>query len=411
MKRLPLLVLFALAPFLSSVAAAQDAAYGETHRLKVDITGDSRKVGFFVPKNIAKNEALPLVIALPDGGNARGKAFRETGQFEQMAYEKRFAVVSVDINSCSQEGWHPSDQVTIERDMEAVIASIAVAKQKAEELGFALDLTATALRGHSGATYLTLWAGLRNPGRFLVISINGVPKFFPEFLKFDTAKDLNQIFQVYSGERDDPRVKRETEKTIEELKKAGYRALEVEVVKGMGHESKPEVFVDWYAEKLKKTAKARKEAQKIAGEAVELREMLQAGRSGVYRKIAKLAEKEKKAGFGSAATELYDEVVKESAAALKKTEDLAADNQLAEAAESFKEIEQKYAGLPASKSAKELRSKLLKSDEYKAYEMLVKAQEHLDAGRKEKGNAILVEVIEKFPETIAAEKAKALLQG
>jgi poly(3-hydroxybutyrate) depolymerase len=406
MKRLPTCALLLLATSLH----AQDASYGETHRLKVDITGENRKVGFFVPKNIGRSEALPLLVALPDGGNARGKAFRETGQFEQMAYEKRFAVVSVDINSCSQEGWHPSDQVTMERDVEAVLAAIAEAKKKAAELGFTLDTSATAIRGHSGACYLAIWAGLRNPDVFLVVSINGVPKFFPEFLKFESEKDPNQLIQVYSGERDVPRVKRETEKTVEALKKAGYRSIEVDVVKGMAHEPKPEVFVDWYVDKLKKTAKARREALKIAEDAAELRELLKAGRSGVYRKIAKLAEKEKKAGFGKAATALYDEVLAESAAELKKAEDLAADNKLFEALDRLKEIEDKYKGLPASKTAKQMRKDIAKSDEFAAAELLEKAKKHLEAGRKEKGDAILVQLIEKYPESIAAERAKALLE-
>jgi len=409
MIRIALIALLLLP--LAGAASAQDATYGETHRLKVDVEGESRKVGFFVPKNLAKSETLPLVVALPDGGNARGKAFRETGQFDQMAYEHRFAVVSVDINTCSQEGWHPSDQVAMERDVAAVIAAVDEAAKKAEALGFKLDLSATAIRGHSGACYLALWAGLRRPDVFLAVSVNGVPKYFNEFLDFKEGKDPNQFIQVYSGERDVPRVKRETERTVEELKKAGYRAIDVDVVKGMAHEPKPEVFVAWFTEKLKKTAKARKEAMKIAAEADELRADVKAGRSGVYRKIAKLVEREKKAGFGHAATQLFAEANAEAAAEFKKAEDLAADNRLVEATELFKDIEKKYAGLDASRDAKTRRSAILKSDEFKATEMLAKAQEHLDKGRKEKAAEILHRIIEQFPETIAAERAKVLLEG
>ncbi|MHC4451961.1 MAG: hypothetical protein ACYS0E_17785, partial [Planctomycetota bacterium] len=128
MIRLALLLLLSLTPTLR----AQDASYGETHRLKVDIDGTNRKVGFFVPRNLAKNESLPLLVALPDGGNSRGKAFRETGQFEQMAYESRFAVVSVDITTSSMEGWHPNDTVAMERDVEAVMLAIKEATAKAK---------------------------------------------------------------------------------------------------------------------------------------------------------------------------------------------------------------------------------------------------------------------------------------
>jgi len=395
----------------ATAAASQDAMYGETIRLKVDVEGEDRKVGFFVPKNIGARESLPLVVALPDGGNARGKAFRETGQFEQMAYERRFCVVSVDINSCSQEGWHPSDGVTMERDVKAVLAAVEAAAKRAKELGFTLDLSAIVLRGHSGACYLAIWAGLRHPDVFLMVSLNGVPKFFPEFLAFDSEKRLDQIIHVYSGARDVPRVKRETEKTVEALKKAGYRKLDVETVKDMAHEPKPEVFVDWYTAKLKKTARGRKEARDIAEDAAELRADWEEGRSRVCRKIAKLYEREKKAGFGNAAAKLYKEVTAAAAAEFKKAEDLAAEHELFKATELMKDLEKKYAGLPVAKTAKDTRSKILKSDEYKAFEMLADAREDLDEGRKEKGAETLVKLIEKYPETVAAEKAKALLDG
>ncbi|MHC4847298.1 MAG: hypothetical protein ACYTEG_02460 [Planctomycetota bacterium] len=407
MIRLALLLLLSLTPTLR----AQDASYGETHRLKVDIDGTNRKVGFFVPRNLAKNESLPLLVALPDGGNSRGKAFRETGQFEQMAYESRFAVVSVDITTSSMEGWHPNDTVAMERDVEAVMLAIKEATAKAKSLGFRLDLTATTLRGHSGACYLAIWAGVRHPDTFFAVSLNGVPKFFPEFLKFKTPKNKDQIFYVYSGERDVPRVKRETEKTVEALKGAGYRRIVVEIIKGMAHDPKPEVFVKWYTSVLRDTRSARKDAMKITAEAEELRAALKAGKGGIYRKIIKLAEREKKAGFGKAATTLLDEVNLEAEKAFAKAEELAIAHEIIQAVAEFKKIEKKYAGLATSKKAKTERSKLAKSDEYKAAEMLAKANELREKGRKEKAAELLVKLIEKYPETVSAERAQVLLDG
>lgn len=395
---------------LATAAFAQDASYGETYRLKVDVDGTPRKVGFFVPKNIGKRDMRPLVVALPDGANARGKAFRETGQFEQMAYEHRFAIVSVDITSSSMEGWHPNDAVAMERDTEAILSAVKAAKEKAKELGFSIDPTATAIRGHSGACFAALHVGVRNPDVFWVIALNGVPKWYPEFLKMDSKPDPQQWIHVYSGASDNGRVKRETKTTVEKLKEAGYPQITVETIKGMKHEPKPEIFVQWYAISLKRTAKGRKEAGKIAGEAEKLKTDLEKGKGGVIRKIAKLAEKEKKAGFGTAAQELLAGLEKEAAAAFAKAEDEAANHNVIEAAAALRDIEKKYAGLAIAKQAKSMRSKIQKSDEFKAAEMLAKGREMIEKGQRDKGVDVLVKLTEKFPETVAAERAKNLIE-
>jgi len=395
---------------LAGAASAQtNASYGETHRLKVRVEGETRKVGMFVPKNLGKKAYIPLVIALPDGSGARGKAFKEIGQYEQMAYEHRFAVVSVDITTSNTEGWHPNDAIQMERDVEAVVQAVAAAEKKAKELGFAIDMSVSAIRGHSGACYLALYAGLRRPDLFLVVAVNGVPKWFPKFLEFDSDRDRDQRIHVYRGERDHARVRRETDKTIEELKKAGYKHIASEDVKGMAHETKPEVFVKWYAAFLKGTAKGRKAAGKINAEADKLRADWKAGKAGVFGKMVKLAEKERKAGFGKAATKLLDDANLEAAAALKKAEDLAADSQFLPAAEAFKAIEKDYRGLPVAKDARTKRSTLIKGDEYKAAEMLAEALALQEAGKDEKADALLVKITDKYKETVAGERAEQLL--
>jgi len=176
--------LWSLALLAGAASAQTNASYGETHRLKVDVEGSLRKVGLFLPKNVGKDAYIPLVVALPDGSAAGGKAFKEIGQYGQMAYEHRFAVLSVDISTSSTEGWHPKDSIAMERDVEAVMEAIEAAKVKAKEFGIRFDTSVTALRGHSGACYLALYLGLRRPDTFLVIGLNGVPKWFPEFLEF-----------------------------------------------------------------------------------------------------------------------------------------------------------------------------------------------------------------------------------
>lgn len=397
---------------LSALAHGQtEASYGQTHRLRVSVEGTKRKVGFFVPKGLRKRAVVPLVIALPDGSGASGKAFKELGQFERMAFEGRFAVLSVDITTSSSEGWHPKDAIAMERDAEAVLAALDAAKKRAAELGFSIDPSAIAVRGHSGACYLAIWIGTRRPDLFFVIALNGVPKWFPDFLAFEGEKDTKQRIHIYRGERDHVRVRRETDKTIEELKKAGYTRIETDDIKGMAHETKPEVFVKWYSALLKKTAKPRKDAAKIAVEVGKLEEALKAGKPGTFGKIVKLTEKEKKAGFGSTAATLLAACNKQAETALKAIEDQAAENKLIEAAAAYKAFTKKYNGLATAKTAKTLRSKLIKSDDYKAMELFEKARALKEKGQDEKADVILVQITEKYPETVAAEKAEALLKG
>jgi len=205
------------------------------------------------------------------------------------------------------------------------------------------------------------------------------------------------------------RVRRETEKTIEELKKAGYKRIESEDVKAMAHASRPEVFVKWYAKFLKSTAKGRKAAGKIALETDKLRADWKAGKGGVYAKMVKLVERERKAGFGKAASTLLADASAVAQKAFKEAEDLEADNQFLDAADAFKSVEKAYRGLPLSKQARVRRSKIVKGDEYKAAEMLKKALGLQEKGKAEQADALLVKITEKYKKTVAGERAEQLL--
>ncbi|MHC4956099.1 MAG: hypothetical protein ACYTGZ_19825 [Planctomycetota bacterium] len=403
--------LLAMTVFSGLAVAQGDVSYGETHRLKVSVEGTLRKVGFFLPRGIGKRDVVPIVVAIPDGSGSSGKAFKEIGQFEQMAYEHHFAVLSVDVATSSNEGWHPKDAIAMERDVEAVVSALDAAKKKAKELGITLDPSATAVRGHSGACYLALWIGVRRPDLFFVVSLNGFPKWYPEFLEFKGERNPNQRIHVYRGERDHVRVRRETDKAIEAIKAAGYVRMETADVKAMAHESRPDVFVKWYGSLLKSTAKARKDAARISAEAEKLAAALKAGKAGTIGKIVKLAEKEKKSGFGKSAAALLAQVQSAAEARVQAADDLAANNQFMEAADAYKKIGKEFNGLEIAKSARTTRKKLMKSDDYKAMELLIKARAYRKKGNEEKASAILVQITEKYPETIAAEQAEQMLKG
>ena len=385
-----------------SAAAQTNASYGETHRLKVTVEGERRKVGFFLPKNLGKKAFIPVVVALPDGSGSGGKAFKELGQWELFAFENRFAVLSVDILTSNSEGWHPNDAIQMERDVKAVTEAMRAAEKKAAELGVGLDLSISAIRGHSGACYLALFAGLRHPDMFVVVALNGVPNWFPSFLEFEGEKELGQRIHVYRGESDFASVRKGTDTAIAELKKTGYKFISTEEVKGMRHETRPEVFVKWYAALLRSTAKGRKAAGKIRADADNLRADWKAGKAGVYGKMVKLVEKERKAGFGKAAARLLADASADAAKALKEADDMVADNQFLQAAEALKLIEKNFRGLPAAKTARDHRSKLVKGKEYKAAEMLAEALALQEKGKDEQADAILVKITEKYKETVAA---------
>ena len=83
---------------------------------------------------------------------------------------------------------------------------------------------------------------------------------------------------------------------------------------------------------------------------------------------------------------------------------------LIDAAAAYKELERNYSPLQLSKDARKKRSAIIKSDGYKAEELLVKARKLIDKGQDDKARPILERILEKFPETAAAERAEQLLQ-
>ncbi|MHC4819599.1 MAG: hypothetical protein ACYTF8_16265 [Planctomycetota bacterium] len=393
----------------TAVLAQED--YGQTLRIKVTVGGEPRKAGLFLPKAVKKNEVLPLLVAIPD---TKGKAFLEIGPWQQSAYERRFAVFSVDTKTGGQQGWHPSEQLEMQRDMEAVIEGLKVGEKRAREKGVIIDTSARVITGHSGGTYLTLWLGLRRPDLFLGICGRSCVfhKEAVDFGKFDTVKpNLNMPILLFRGELDHPLAKKQTELAKKTLDGAGYTNVKFRVIPKMIHESKPEVCTEWFLTLLKDTAKSRKEARKIAAELEKLQPLVEAGKSGVYGKLVKLVAREEKAGVDGGAGALLAQVLAAARKEMERAENLEAEYLLIEAAKVLKEIQKKYNPLDISKQARAKRAKLLKTDEYKARELLAKAQAYLDKDLKDKAHDVLDKIVTKYGKTVAAEKAQALLES
>lgn len=415
MRRAVALLLLA-APLL----AQAERSYGETRRLKIEVGGEERKVGLFIPDGVKKGEVFPLLVALPGGQSQaspdeKAKAFLEFQQWQQPAYDKRFCVLSVDLSTSTPHGWHPKEQLEMQRDMEAVAAAMKVAHEEASRAGIALDDSATVLTGWSGATYLTLWMGIRRPDLFMAICGRGCVfhKETVEFTPFDKVppNKAMPIF-LYYGEVDNARVKKETELAKKTLVDAGFTNVTLAPpVPGMAHESKPEVFLDWYAKLLKETEKARKEGFKIKAEVDRIRADIVAKKPGAYGKLVKLVEQERKAGAQGGAATLLAEVLAEAKKKWDQAANLEADNHLGDAAEAFGKIEREYAGLDIAKEARDKRSKILQSDGFKAAEMLARAKELIEKGARDKALPILEKIVEQYGTTPSADEARLLLTG
>jgi len=401
---------FALLLTLAAAALAEED-YGQTVRIKVMVGGEPRKAGMFIPKAVKKNEVLPLLVAIPD---TKGKAFLEIGPWQQMAYERRFAVFSVDTKTGGRNGWHPSEQLEMQRDMEAVIEGMKVGEQKAREKGVIIDTSARVITGHSGGTYLTIWLGLRRPDLFL--GICGRSCMFHKqavaFGKFDTVKpNLNTPILLFRGELDHPLAKKQTDLAKKTLDGAGYTNVKFRVIPKMIHESKPEVCAEWFLALLKDTEKSRKAARRIRLELEKLQPLVEAGKSGVYGKLVKLVAQEEKAGVDAGATTLLDKVLAAARKEWERAENLEAEYELIDAAGIYKAIRKKYHPLDISKQARARRAKIVKSDEYKARELLAKAQRYLEKDNKDKAHDLLDKIVTKYGKTIAAEKAQAMLES
>jgi predicted esterase len=401
----------ALALLAAPLLAQTAREYGTTLRLKVEVGGEERKVALFIPDGLKKGEVLPLLVALPD---TRGKAFLEIGQWQEPAFSKRFCVFSVDLQTSGEKGWHPSEQLEMQRDAEAVTAGLELARAEAKKAGVELDDAATVLTGWSGGTYLTLWLGIRRPDLFMAVCGRGCVFFKEEveFSKLDKAEPNKAMpIYLYFGELDNPRVKKETELAKKSLDGAGFTNVTLSVIAGMAHESKPEVFLEWYAKILKETEKARKESVKIRAEADKIKAEIGAGKAGAYGRLLKLVEREKKVGAQGGAAALLGTVTAEARKLWELAANLEADNRLVEAAEAFGKIEKDYAPLDVSKEARDKRMKILQGDAFKAEEMLAKAKGLIEKGEREKAVPILEKIIDQYGETPAAEEARHLLSG
>lgn len=406
MRLLPLLLLVA-EPLLGQTVRE----YGETHRMKVDVGGEERKIALFVPDGARKGEVFPLLVALPD---TKGKAMLEMQQWQQPAFEKRFCVFSVDITTSSEQGWHPKEQLAMQRDMEAVTEGMTVARQAAKQKGIQLDDSATVLTSHSGGTYLALWLGIRRPDLFLGVCGRSCVfhKETVEFSQFDKIppNKAMPIF-LYYGEADNPRVKKETDLAKKTLDAAGFTNVLLKVEAGMAHESKPEVFLEWYWKILKETEKPRRESAKIKVEVEKLVAEIAAAKPGAYGRLAKLAEQEQKAGAQGGARALLDEVVAAAKKKMEQAANLEADNQLADAMDAYGKIEKEYMPLDVAKDARAKRLKILQGDAYKAGEELARAKELIEKGAREKAIPILERIVSQYGSTPAAEEARHLLTG
>ncbi len=390
---------------ISGALSAQDAGdYTDLRRFKITVNGETRKAALITPKKLKKKEVLPLVIAIPHN---EGRAMKEPGIWEQRASMARIAVLSVDCQTCLNKGWLPSEQQLMQADMEAIEGALAEAKKLV-----AIDDLAILLTGHSGGSYVAYWMGLRRPELFTALCIRGglwyegmiPPSKYDKYTDIKPQLDL-PIF-IYWGSADTSRSPRESLTAIDKLRAGGYKNVTSKILKGVKHEAKPEPCIEWFEEYLKKTAKARKEGRKIAREVTKLRALIARGKTP-YSPLKKLVDKERSLGARGGAQELLDEILVDAKKQMKKAVELEADAQYFQAANTLKAVEKKYSPLEIGKKARKLRSRIVKTDAYKADEIYHQAMELREKGKEEKAVELLEKLAAQYPETPAGERAKS----
>ncbi|MFQ5844285.1 MAG: prolyl oligopeptidase family serine peptidase [Planctomycetota bacterium] len=382
---------------LTALAHAQDP--GRIHRFKE--SAQNRKCGLYVPDGLRRKETVPLLVALPD---TRGLAMHEIDQWRHLAFTHRFAVLSVDIMTSRERGWHPKEQVEMQKDMEAVLAAMEEARQRAP-----IDPTAVILRGHSGGTYLTLWLGLRQPELFLGICGDGVV-FWKQTIptgKFERTRPRYDLpILLCHGALDYTRARKETATARDELKKAGYRNVTFKIIPDHEHLPHPQTCIDWMMDLIKSTAKSRKERRKLIGEVAKLRaEFKQGARSGTLRKLADLLAREEKYKVSAGAAALYAEVSERGRKILAQARELEQSGRLVEAKEIYVDLDRTYYPLPLGKEAREHKKRVVRGDAYKADVLLQEGLAAYRKGRKEKAFELFEKILRDYPETPAAKIA------
>jgi predicted esterase len=391
---------------LCAVALPQE--FGETKRLKVSVAGKSRKIAMFVPRGAKKNEVLPLLVAVP---NQDCKAHLEMQDWERHAYKARFAIFSVDTITGTNAGWHPKEQLEMSRDMEAVEEGMKVAIEWAESTGLNIDRNAMAITGHSGGAYLAAWMGVRRPDLFMGVCLRS-PVFFKQTLEQgDPALNTQQRIFLSRGELDDHRVIAQTELAVTTFKKAGFKTVVFRIIPKADHKPMKEVGAEWFSGLLKSTAAGRADARKIKAELVKVKEAIDKGRAGAYGKLAKLAEREKKAGFEAGALALLAGVEAEANKDMARVDTFVDSGSFEDAIALLKQMTRKYNGLEAAKTARKRIGKIKKSDEYKAADMLADAKKAREKGKEDLAIKLLEKLAAKYPKTAAGEEAALLLKS
>jgi len=386
---------------LVAAAAARAQNDAETTRFKVEVAGESRKGGLLYPKDLRRNEELPLVVVIHEAG----KSFLELNEWAVPANKHRFAVVSVDV--VSPEGWAVSDQLVMQRDMEAVALAVDEARKN-----LPIDDTAIVLRGHLGGTYLALWMGIRRPDLFLGVCGSSCV-YYKEMApseKERKALDLGQSILLVRGELDTPRVVKETEWARDDFQAAGFTRLTYTVVPKVSNVRNAEAFTEWVVKLFRETEKARKVLRKSRETLVRLRAEIEGGaKPSTYRELEALAAQDRKLGVNSGAGPLLEEVLARAGAVLQRAKAAEDAQHFAEAAELYKSVADAYAPLAVAKEAVKERQRILKSDAYKADELLQEALRLKEAGNDERAVTLLEKLLAQYPTTPAADSARRLV--
>lgn len=339
---------------LCSVAAAAEPPpkTGEVlHRTSIK---HGRPYSLYIPSSYSPRASMPLVLS-SHGRNGSGKG--EIGQWVGLAKQYGFIVACPDM--CTATVNRPTtSNLRPEQEDDEVLLSIF------EELAgyFRINRRAVMITGFSGGGNPSYYTGLRHPDVITHICTRGgnwAPQWLVTDKKLLEAGQKRLDIYIYYGDKDHPLILGENgqpgqaQVAYDTLTKAGYPKVKLEMIKGMGHQSRPAIAAGWFGEYLAKNKKLFAAGDKADLLTEEIRTAIEKEKyRDACRDLKKLVSLEEKSGLLPDSEKIRDELEKIAAGMLEAAKNADAGGDTSEAMKIAGKVARDFRGLPVEREAK-----------------------------------------------------------
>ncbi len=308
----------------------------------------------YVPASYSPRASMPLVLS-SHGRNGSGKG--EIGQWVGLARKYGFIVACPDMCSATVNR-APNSNLRPEVEDEEVLLSIY------EELAgyFRINRRAVMITGFSGGGNPSYHTGLRHPDLITHICTRGgnwAPQWLVTDKKLLEAGRKRLDIYIYYGDKDHPLIlgkdgkPGQAQQAYDALTRAGYPKVKLEMIKGMGHQSRPGIAAGWFGEYLAKSRRLFAAGDKADLLTKEIREAI--GREkyrNACRDLKKLTSLEEKSGLSPDSEKIREELEKIAAKMLAAAREAGAAGETGEARKIAGRVARNFRGLEAEKVAK-----------------------------------------------------------